>query len=572
MKINRNYFLSQVIVNNLYQAGIRDVCISPGSRSTPLVFAFDENKKIKKHIIVEERVSGFFALGLSNSTGRPVALLCTSGTAVAEYYPAVIEAFQTRAKLIIITADRPEYLRNTGENQCINQENIYRNHIKGYFDPGLAELNVRYFRNLNRGLGELFSIMNCSDPGPAHLNVQLQKPFEPDSYTDEISTDLYKKLSLVSFKTEYSEDLRREDAGKISSLADCQNPLIIVGRLKVKDTFISHLLKTLGGKGFPVLADVTSQIKFRGAGYKNFIFNYDTLLRDGSFQKYYSPDLIIHIGGSVTSTVLIEYIRSGDCNKIAINRYGERVNPAISSDNTHYLSDKGILSFLSQLEPVMKNTKISDELQLLDNFVEKRKRILLNDSKLNEINIINKVLDFLPENSDIFIGNSLPVRDLDNFGIRIHKSINVYSNRGASGIDGIISTVNGISVGSGNRIYLILGDLSFLYDMNALIFLSGFKAKVTIIVINNNGGGIFGMLPVSNHQKQFMRYFRTPVEVNIGKLLNGMNIEHKEASGSSQLLSALNSFSRTEGVQVIEVKTDAEESKIIREKIRLFNL
>ncbi|NUN07717.1 MAG: 2-succinyl-5-enolpyruvyl-6-hydroxy-3-cyclohexene-1-carboxylic-acid synthase [Ignavibacteriaceae bacterium] len=567
MKINRSIFLADFIVERLAASGVTDVCISPGSRSTPLVFAFDKNKKIRKHVIVEERVSAFFALGLSLYANRPVALLCTSGTAVAEYYPAIIEAFQSRVRLVIITADRPAYLRNTGENQCINQENIYANHIRGFFDPGLTELTHSHFDKVNSGLQDLFSSQQSDNPGPVHINVQLQKPFEPDHHTDEIDEKLFEKISSIGYSITVNVTKKSPDKVYPEKI-NPKRPLVIIGRLNPENLLIPPLIDTLSRSNIPIFADVTSQVKYSGIDARNFIYNYDTLLRTEAMKRIINPDLVIHIGGPVNSSVLIEYIRGLDCDKAAINEYGERVNPAIPVSATYRMDPDSIIDLISKFSASDESVNVKPVLTLVDGRFEKMKTEIIGNGGLNEPGIINELIKYLPGKSILFIGNSLPVRDLDNFGTHAKKKLKIFSSRGASGIDGIISTASGVSSGANKRVYLVIGDLSFLYDISSLIFLKDQKIKLTIIVINNDGGAIFGMLPVRRYEKQYLKYFKTSVGLSLRKLLKGFVIPYQSVNTYKAFIPALKKFSKGTGINVIEVKTDSEKSKKLRELIR----
>ena len=190
IKINRNFIWSNIIVDQLAECGVKYACISPGSRSTPITYSVSLNKKIKSFVHVDERVSGFFALGLAKKSNSPVMIITTSGTATAELYPAIIEAYQNRVPLIICTADRPSYLRNTGTNQTINQENIYKNHIRFFYDTGLPKLDSTSIKKLKSTVLKAFSISDKTDRGPVHLNLPFEKPLEPDSYTDSIEENI----------------------------------------------------------------------------------------------------------------------------------------------------------------------------------------------------------------------------------------------------------------------------------------------------------------------------------------------------------------------------------------------
>src|ERR1035437_2547756 len=201
MKINKNIAWAETFVKELFAGGVKYVCISPGSRNTPLTWAFAHNRNIKKYVNIDERSSAFFALGLANRTGSPVALVCTSGTAAVEFYPAIVEAFQQRIPLFICTADRPSELRHTGTNQTINQDNLYKNHIRFFTDVGLPDMSIKKITSLKKTAVNAIEICCYKNKGPVHLNFPFRKPFEPDNYTDEISNKTNSLLVKSIYKS-----------------------------------------------------------------------------------------------------------------------------------------------------------------------------------------------------------------------------------------------------------------------------------------------------------------------------------------------------------------------------------
>ncbi len=570
MKINRNIFAAKFLVDRLYRSGVREVCISPGSRSTPLVFAFESEKRIKKHVIIDERAAAFFALGLSKSTDKPVALLCTSGTAVAEYYPALIEAFQTRVKLVAVTADRPSYLRNTGENQCINQENIFQNHIKAFFDPGLPEVDISYFEAFNSGMSEVCQTLNFRDPGPVHINFPCIKPFEPGAFTDDADKDAVNEIRKIKFAVTVPKTDTTLDQDLQNSLLNSVRPLIVVGRLKRYDRAAKDILKIAELLNAPVLADITSKLRYTGRIHKNVIFNYDTLLRAGFPERLAAPGLVLHFGGPLNSLILLKYLSGFDCPRFIVNEYGDWTDPSKKSSAVLKMQPGEIVMFLKQnrFEPDPENKIYLQNFRELDQIIDYHNNKLPGRKELNEVNTVNIVLESIPDGSCLMSGNSLAIRDFDNFSIRLDKKIEIYSNRGASGIDGVISTAAGLSEGKKKRVFLVIGDLSFLYDLNSLILLNKEQVRLTIILINNSGGGIFSMLPVSEYSPEFEKYFKTEVRANFRKILKGMDIPYREARTAFELRKMLRGESARSGINVIEVKTSSTESKKIRELLR----
>src|SRR3989339_696026 len=288
LSINRNTFWCDLFVHRLAELGVRYACISPGSRSTPLTLAFASNKSIKLFPIVDERSSAFFALGIAKKTKSPVAVVTTSGTAVAELYPAIIEAFYQRVPLIICTADRPPALRNSGANQTINQQNIFKNHIRYFADAGLPNLkNLNFVNDLADNL-----IINSSvaDKGPVHVNFSFEKPFEPKSYTDKIEISkiqkIFSKSSLVLNKKKQAAIDFDDLAKKFHSI---ERGLILVGSKYYNKDFTKNLVR---------------------------------------FSKTFDPKLIIQFGGTPTSNVLLEFFKNSKAEKILVNEFGDKNDPS----------------------------------------------------------------------------------------------------------------------------------------------------------------------------------------------------------------------------------------------------
>lgn len=572
IKINRNYFWSNIFIDQLVEYGVKYACISPGSRSTSLTYAISQNNKIKSFVIIDERTSGFFALGISKQTKSPVLIVTTSGTATAELYPAIIEAYQNRVPLIICTADRPAYMRNTGANQTINQDNIYKNHIRFFYDAGLPKLDVKKIKSFKENIVKATNIAVSEDIGPVHFNLPFEKPLEPDSFTDSIDESIISCALPIKFSVDKQISLKsslKKDTESIAALLkkNCCG-LITIGPGNFSDEFI-NLLQMFSTKfALPIFADASSGLAFKAKRITNLISNFDAILRTKEFSKIFTPKIVLHFGRTATSPRLEEFVKNSKSKRFIINRFGDMFDSSKSSSIIK-TSEENFLSSFSDYEFQFKDESLSKltSLKSLDTDIDKIKLTSFhNFEKLNETAILLNILEAIPPNSNLMIGNSIPIRDLDFFSSILNKNINVFQNRGASGIDGITSTALGICSQSKNPTYLITGDISFYYDINSLLIAKQNKIPLIVILINNNGGSIFRFLPISNHKAVLEKYFLTPTNLSFKKLSEAFEVDYKELKTYQDILNHIKVSTVRKTTVVYEIKTNSEYSLSVRKK------
>lgn len=564
--INRNIFWCTVFTNRLAELGVKYVCISPGSRSTPLTYTFSTNKNFTTFPIVDERSSAFFALGLAKRSKSPVAIVTTSGTAVAELYPAIIEAYYQRIPLIICTADRPRKLRGSGANQTINQHNIYKNHIRMFADIGLPDLN-----NINKVIHLAEDAVRTSffnDRGPVHLNFQFEKPFEPNSTTDSIDTKL---LENVCSNTSF--ELRETSSKKVNfrKLADkftYKRGLILIGYYNYGNGFPRQVVRFSEKYGFPIYADGSSSIRFGKHRKDNIIENLTAIVRSNSFLESYDPELIIQFGSAPTANVLLEFFKNSKADKILCNEFGDLNDPSLTSKVLVKMNPENFCESICNFD---KQTKHSlewlDDWRAMNMIANIHKNELVENSEFCfEGRLPYEIISSLQEKSNLFISNSLPIRDFDFFSTTDQKRLSIYTNRGASGIDGITSTALGIAKVSKEPTYLITGDLAFFHDLNGLYNSIKFNIPLTIILVNNNGGGIFESLPISEYSEVMKENFLTPLRINFSKYVDAYGGKYRRIKNWNQLRKELKLSTGSKKLTVLEVKTDAKKSKLQRQK------
>ncbi len=578
-QINRNNIWTEAFVNQLIYCGIKNVCLSPGSRNTPLTLAFAKQKKIKKFIVLDERSSAFFALGLAKKTGKPTVIVTTSGTATAELYPAVLEAFNTKTPMIICTADRPPELHNCGANQTVNQQNIYSPNIKYFIDVGLPELTTGKINFLKQTAVKLYNLSVYKNPGPVHINFPFRKPLEPDAITDTIETSKINEfLSHKSFLSFNSVDSKTSTINKkiFNIIIKNEKGIIYCGGTTTDKNFTKLLIQLSMKLNYPIVADGTSPMKFGEFNKTNIISNASAFLNSKKFNLKFSPKLILQFGYAPTSNVLLDFFKNTKSEKIAVNKFGELHDPSRTTDK---IIKTEPVTFLKELLSKID----TDNIKFINN--KQWSKIFQNAEKLSESvkqnflqkadfpfegKVITELLKSLPDKANLIISNSTPVRDFDLFASPSNKKINLIFNRGVSGIDGIISTAAGVSASSKTSTFLVTGDLSFFHDLNGLHTVVNNSLNLNIVLINNNGGGIFRMMPVSNtlEHKYFNKYFITPPNIDFKFAIKSFGGNYFKIKSWNELNKQLSGTAKLKGLNIFEIFSNSEKSFKMRKSYK----
>lgn len=560
--INRNIFWSNLFIEQLVQLGVKHACVSPGSRNTSLTFALASNRKIKKYIHIDERSGGFFALGIAKQTKQPVAVFTTSGTAVAELYPAIIEAFQQRIPLIICTADRPGYLKNVGANQTINQDNIFSNHIRYFSNLGLPNISVT---KLNEFTGEIWKgvcLAKFSNKGPIHFNLPFEKPFEPTSFTENINFEIKRFIKTGSCQKDIVV-LQGSTINTIFTKIDnCKNGIISVGWNNYESKFYREVIKFAKKINFPIFADGSSNLRFMGNESNNIISNHSAFIEE--FKE--KIDLIIQFGNAPTSQQMLSFMNNTNAAKFLINEHGDIKDPSRKKGRVVNISDTDFIKLCNKnINQNNHRKNWLNEIRSVDRLCGKIKDKVINKSAFgSEPRLISEIITAIPKESNLIISNSSPIREFDYFASANSKKIKVFTNRGASGIDGIISTASGIASQSKQNTYLVIGDLAFYHNISALSSLNEFNISLNIILINNNGGGIFNMLPVSKNNKYFEKYWRTPQYLDFSKIVKSFGLYYFSPKSWKSFNVIMNRLNKDNIGSVTEVKTNSIKSFEIR--------
>jgi 2-succinyl-5-enolpyruvyl-6-hydroxy-3-cyclohexene-1-carboxylate synthase len=548
-------------VDELARTGITEVVISPGSRSTPMALLMADHPNIHVHMIIDERSAGFFALGMAKAKRRPVALLCTSGTAAANYLPAIVEAYYSRVPLIILTADRPHELRDVGAPQAIDQIHIYGKYAKWFVDVALPEESEDMKRYV-RTIAERASAIALSPPvGPVHLNFPFREPLVPD-LSDKTVWNKGEKIKrrFVSV-TAGKPSLTEEDFQLLSqTLKQYKNGLIICGSLDLPG-FPEAVTKLAEKLQFPILADPLSQLRAGNHDKRYIIDGYDTFLRNAEAQQQLMPEVVIRFGAMPVSKVLFTYLKNHpQIYQIVVDGEGGWRDPTLLADEMIYCHEVEFCQGLLQaIDEIPENAEWIQKWCHLNQYTKKHLEKFSEEENLFEGKVFTELLNIMPDKCLLFVGNSMPIRDLDTFFTVNEKNIRILANRGANGIDGVVSTALGASVAD-TPLILVIGDLSFYHDLNGLLAAKLHGLKATIIVINNDGGGIFSFLPQAKEKKHFELLFGTPLGLNYEFAVKMYEGDYARVHSWEDFRDKVSQSITSNGLTVIEVPTNRQEN------------
>ncbi len=568
---NRAYVQAQVLVEELVRHGVNTFFVAPGSRSTPLVAAVASNPKARTIVHFDERGSCFAALGFGRATGRPAAWITTSGTAVANGFPAIVEASVDEVPILLLTADRPSELRQTGANQTIDQVKIFGDYVRSFFDLPVPSQNEP-LRTTVRVAAQAMDTM-ARRPGPVHINCPFREPFEmqnggaffaalTETDVDGLSDWLAKKKPLnVSGTTGMTMPVQDAIDHLRAVVGKYDKGLVVVGALP-PDAPLAVIAGALTSFGWPILIDPLSQLRDRTFNSRGVVPYYDQLLAVDNFSARATPDAVVHIGGRLLSKALINLLNSNkDCEYVRIGARQE-YNPGQRSCLT---IGGDITLVLSQVKPAARRDE--SWLQMWVDGTAVVADIFSLDSNLaGEPSVARQLVNSIPDGYAVFYGNSMPIRDADRFGLA-PRPTPVFANRGASGIDGLIATAFGVSVGRHTPVVAFVGDLSLLHDLNSLSLLNQSNHPVIVVVVNNDGGGIFSFLPIVSNDDLFEKYFGTPHGMTFDHAAAQFKLPYTRVSSPSKLTAALQDAYRSGKSHVIEVASNRPENRSIHTRV-----
>lgn len=541
------------IVSSLVHNGMTNVVISPGSRSTPLAYAFQSAKEVTVYRQVDERSAAFFALGLAKATGKPAVLLCTSGTAAANYYPAIVEAKYARIPLIILTADRPHELREVGAPQAIDQIRIYGEHVKWSVDFPIPDGNKNTIPFIERHIARAVSVANTYPLGPVHINVPFREP---------LLIDFYESLPKSRFNQSYiGEIIPSEKAIQhfTNIINETKKGFIVIGELPL-NTNVEHLWAFIRKTKWPVLIESLSNMRSEVPEdcLPYCISTYDALLKSKSFKEKVVPNTVIRFGAQPVSKFLMNFITGSMPNEYVI------VDESPMFRDSTSVSTMFIHGTIGEwLKEVIIESNIEEEYVSTWQKAEQVAITLINqygEIEKDEGAIVQQILSSLPTKSDLFVSNSMPIRDIDTFLLPTEKDVKIFANRGANGIDGVMSTAIGFSKGRIDRnMYLLIGDLAFLHDVNALVATRYQPCNLTVFLLNNDGGGIFSYLSQATIKEYYEDLFGTPTALTFEQVAKMYDMEYVKIESKEQLSNFFHSEPKS-SLRLVEIFTDRQEN------------
>lgn len=541
------------IVASIIQNGVEDVVISPGSRSTPLAYAFASTKDIKVYRQVDERSAAFVALGIAKAKQKPVALLCTSGTAAANYFPAIIEAKYSRVPLIVITADRPHELREVGAPQAINQIRLYGENVKWSAEFPIPDDAKQTLPFIERHVARGVNIAKSYPLGPVHFNIPFREP---------LLIDFNEQLPPATFKSSFIGTITPNDESiKVFEelISQTNKGFIIVGELAL-GTDLRHIWDFVRKVKWPVLVESLSNMRSNiPEDCKQYVITtYDALLKDEGFRQKVAADTVIRFGAQPVSKFLTMCLtETMPTNYIVVDE--DAMFRDSSSVTTHFIH-ASIGQWLANLQ-YESNSDI-EYFNIWRASEETAAKYILDyaQTESDEGAMVRTLLEQLPNGSDLFVSSSMPIRDIDTFLLPTNDDIQIFANRGANGIDGVMSTAVGFSFGRSDReLYLLIGDLAFLHDVNALIATRYQPCNITVIVLNNDGGGIFSYLSQSTVKEYYEDLFGTPTALKFEDIAKMYDMEYIQIKELSEMNSVL-SNEKQKPLRLIEVFTDRQEN------------
>jgi len=549
---NVNALWGSVVAETLVRSGVGTVVVSPGSRSTPLAFAFARHPGLEAVPILDERSASFFALGLAKRDLRPVALLCTSGSAGAHYFPAVIEAHEAGIPLIVITADRPPEMRASASGQTIDQQGLFGSFVGFSHELAVPELKLPLLRYLRQTVAHSVERTLCPFRGPVHLNAPFRDPLVPAE--DGGLTDAFaSQVDWEKFFDHVQAPLPVLAVSEIPPFPQQVHGIIVAGPVLASDPAahagaVAEISRRLG---WPVLADGLSPARNHG-GIPFLVTRYDAILRSPRAAESLSPEFVLCLGEWPTSKLLRSLVESSEAPVFFVTDRPD------NRDALHGRTRRIVapLQTLAQGLPLAESPNgyqrlwalhESRVLKALDARLEAEERLVEPKAAW----ILGRKL---PAGTLVSVANSMPIRDMEFVWPGNDRGLRVLFNRGANGIDGTLSTALGVAH-DGRPSVLLTGDLAFLHDSNGLLASGRLKGSLTVVLINNRGGGIFEHLPVAQYEGIFEEFFATPQAVNFSTLCAAHGVEHILVANWAQF-EALISALPERGVRVLEIPTD----------------
>ena len=542
------------LVDEFYQLGVRHAVFSPGSRSTTMTMLFKEHEGFETYMNIDERSASFMALGIAKAHKEPTVLVCTSGSAVAHYLPAVLEAQYSGVPLIVLSADRPHTLLHVGAPQTVDQHKIFGTAVN-YYEELAVPQESHYYTYPRQVARKAYMKAMDTKKGPVHINVPLFEPLVPELSRNHFEAG---RSSFKVVKPNYGGAFSCDDGNNL--LERYERILILAGpQIDIDE---ANTIRSFGeALQAPILADPLSNV--RGCGASDVVIStYDALLAGQALWHELKPDCVIQFGQIVVSKRVQQMIASWtDVEYIEVNPTMDSMNPT-GKTTMHVQASIDVFTHLYG-----KNNSSDTYLNIWQRLEQEGKKQLssaINEPHCFEGRTIRELQQYIPENGQIFVANSMTIRDFDYFWFSGGSRAVLYGNRGVNGIDGTISTALGLAV-NGRPTYLVTGDLSLFHDLNGLAVAKTHNLNLTIILHNNDGGGIFEYLPQKG-TKHFDYLFSTSQGLDYSGAAKLYGCGYTKISSPDELSSVLAKIGQESGVHIIEIPTNREYSRELHKK------
>ncbi len=575
-----NVFWAQLLLEELRRQGVNYFILCPGFRSSPLALALAAEDRVDKIVHCDERGAAYHAIGYAWATGRPAAVITTSGTAAANLFPAVVEASTDHLPLIVITADRPPEARHCGAHQTIDQVKIFGDYVRFFADlpcPDAAVDPAFLVSTADQAVSR--ALCRPAGPGPVHLNCMYREPLVPDPKAlvrlDKLIPERFGRLQNW-LSAEAPHTTRDSPASEPS--ADTLDPvlkivnrtergLLLLGRLDSEPEQLAAL--ELGRQlGWPVLADVTSGVST--VSELHLVNHFDLILASERFQAAHHPDTILHIGGRFISGRLLRFIEASRPRHYILNCQNSQLVDPLHAVTLSLNSDNALFC-RALADRLAQNQRDSNWRQGWSSASDAAGRVVekmcRHTDELTEPSLANTLSQCLDPGAALFLSSSMPIRDLNMFGAAAAGAFPVASNRGTSGIDGTIASACGYAVGRLKPVTLLIGDQAFLHDLNSLIMLSRIDIPVIVVVINNNGGRLFEQLPIFKHSGIVEPLFVAPHNLTFEKIAQAFRIAYAPAGNIRSFVTAFTAARKADASTIIEAIIDPARSREHRERV-----
>ena len=555
---NPSVAFARVLVDELVRCGLTDAVLAPGSRSAALAMALHADGRVRLHVRVDERSAAFLGLGLAKASGRPAAVLCTSGTAAANFHPAVLEAHEARVPLLVLTADRPPELRGTGANQTTDQIKLYGAAVRWFCEVGAPEARAGSVAYWRATACRAWAEATGGPAGPVHLNLAFREPLTPDADDEGFPEALDGRAGdrpwvAVDRGRVLPDEAALDDLAR--QLADAERGLLLAG----DGPDAGPLTAVAEHLGWPVIAEPTSGARHGG----NVIATAALLTQDARFADAHTPDLVLRCGRPQLSRPVAALTGRHVAAQVLVDPDAAWLDPGravsrIVTADPAALAEALLARLSGRQGPAgewLESWRAADQRarQAVD--------ALLDAEGLSEPRVARDLAAALPAGATLVVGSSMPIRDLDQ-AMAPRGDVRVLANRGVSGIDGFVSTAMGVALASAGPAVALCGDLSFLHDVNGLL---GADADLTVVVIDNDGGGIFSFLPQARHPDGFERVFGTPHGADLAALARGYGAAYELVEDPARLTELAR---EVKGVRIAEVRTDRAANVALHERLR----